>query len=279
MAINSEDKVLKVLTSRLDGINEAQRRSRIAFLLVILASGTVLTALWNTYLSWDRQWADNASAPKSWGQKKLVDEQIKNYSDTSTVNIPVLGIHVGVNDAAVLGSLVLFAFAAYLCTTLLRENHEIGSLLRQQKDAPEDVRQFIFYRIRALIPLGGMGDNDGPMSTLGGSERTAQLPLARKGIQFLLFAPLIVVLLIVASDLYFAFWFISAARHKVGPAWNGLSSQYRWQLAVSDTFALAVGIMTAIYCRFAAAYMRATNDIVEEFGHKLDQPATAEDKE
>ena len=274
MAINSND---KVLTSRLDGISEAQRRSRIAFLLVMLACGTVLTALWNTYLSWDRQWAD-ASAPMPWGQKQLVDEQIKNYSDTSTVNIPVLGIHVGVNDAAVLGSLVLFAFAAFLCATLLRENHEIGSFLRQQKDAPEDVRQFIFYRVRALIPLGGMGDNDAPMSTLGGSEPKAQLPLARKGIQFLLFAPLIVVLLIVASDLYFAFWFVSAARHNVGPAWNSLSSQYRWQLAVSDTFALSIGVMTAIYCRFAAAYMRATNDIVEEFGCKLEKPAAAADR-
>ncbi|MBV8546361.1 MAG: hypothetical protein JO088_16590, partial [Acidobacteria bacterium] len=132
----------EVLASRLDGINEAQRRSRIALLLVLLSSGAILTALWNNYFSWDRQWSDfNATAPNSWGQQYLRSEQIKSWSNTNTVDISLLGIRVSINDAAILGSSVLFAFAAYLCFTLLHENHEIGSLLREQQTAPANVRQ------------------------------------------------------------------------------------------------------------------------------------------
>jgi hypothetical protein len=261
----------EVLTSRLDGINEAQRRSRIAFLLVMLSSGAILIALWNNYFSWDRQWSEiHASAPKSWGQEQLVGEQIKSWSDTNTVDISLLGIRVSINDAAVLGSLVLFAFAAYLCFTLLRENHEIGSLLRQHRTAPDNVRQFIFYRIRALTVLGGKSDTDAPMASLKGGDEMTRLPLARRGLQILLFAPLIVILLIIGSDLYFALWFVSGARN-AGPAWNSLTREFRWQLAGSDVFALTIAILTAIYCRFSAAYMRATNEIVEEFEGTIDK--------
>jgi hypothetical protein len=259
----------EVLTSRLDGINEAQRRSRIAFLLVMLSSGAILIALWNNYFSWDRQWSEKASVPKSWGQEQLVSEQIKSWSSTNTVDISLLGIRVSINDAATLGSLVLFGFAAYQCFTLLRENHEIGSLLRQEKTAPENVRQFIYYRIRALTILGATTDNHAPMSTLARGDRTSHLPLARSGMHVLVFAPLIVILLIIASDVYFAFFFASGERNG-GPAWNSLTTEFQWQLAVSDLFALTIAILTAIYCRFSAAYARATNDIVGEFGDTID---------
>jgi len=266
----------EVLTSRLDGINEAQRRARIALVLVILSSGAIFIALWNNYFSWDRKWADlNTSAPKSWGEEQLVGEQIRSWSNTNTVDISLIGIRVSVNDAAELGSLMLFAFAAYLCTTLLRENHEIGSLLRQQKDAPEHVRQFIFYRIRALIILGGMSDNDAPMATLEGSNQSTRLPFARIGIQILLFAPLIVVLLIIISDLYFALWFRSPGQS--ASTWISLSPLFRRQLAASDAFAVAIAVMIAIYCRFSAAYVRATNDIIEEFGRTPDTSGTVGD--
>jgi hypothetical protein len=266
----------EVLTSRLDGINEAQRRARIALVLVILSSGAILIALWNNYFSWDRKWSDvTESAPKSWGQEQLKAEQIRSWSNTNTVDISLIGIRVSINDAAELGSLVLFAFASYLCTTLLRENHEIGSLLRQQKDAPENVRQFIYYRIRALIILGGMSDNDAPMATLDSSNRRTHLPLARAGIQILLFAPFIVVLLIIISDVYYAFFFVSPGQS--GSTWSSLTPEFQRQLAASDAFAVAIGILIAIYCRFSSAYVRATNDIIEEFGRTLDKSEAATD--
>src|SRR2546423_14685962 len=91
-----------LLTSRLEAINDAQKRSRLAFLLSSLAAGAILLALWNAYFSWDRQWADVQRKPESWGQEQLLNEQIRAWAQTNTVDISLLGVRLSISDAAVL---------------------------------------------------------------------------------------------------------------------------------------------------------------------------------
>ena len=45
------------IKQRLDAVYESVKRTRSALLLCILASGTMFICLWNTYASWDRDFA------------------------------------------------------------------------------------------------------------------------------------------------------------------------------------------------------------------------------
>jgi hypothetical protein len=47
----------EVLKQRLDAVYESVKRTRSALLLCVLASGTMFICLWNTYASWDRDFA------------------------------------------------------------------------------------------------------------------------------------------------------------------------------------------------------------------------------
>src|SRR5438552_813802 len=48
---------LTQLENRLDGIRQATERSRLALFICLLAAGAMLICLWNTYASWDRDFA------------------------------------------------------------------------------------------------------------------------------------------------------------------------------------------------------------------------------
>src|SRR5687767_14470321 len=87
--------------ARLVAIAEIQRRARVALLAGAIASGVICTALWNSYLSWDRRWAYEINTPIHWGQRELMQAQIRSWIETNTVSVSLLGIRVSVSDAAV----------------------------------------------------------------------------------------------------------------------------------------------------------------------------------
>src|SRR5215213_4693852 len=49
--------VLKTIEIRLDGIGEATKRTRLTFIISIIASLAILVTLWNTYFSWTSRFA------------------------------------------------------------------------------------------------------------------------------------------------------------------------------------------------------------------------------
>src|SRR4051812_25618302 len=112
MSETSDDALLK---ARLDGISEAKRRTRLALLLSSLACAAILAAEWNAYLSWDRQWTTRAAEPKHWGQSEVLVEHVKEWVESNTVSVSLIGLRVSVSDAAVLGSIILLVFSYYLC--------------------------------------------------------------------------------------------------------------------------------------------------------------------
>jgi len=262
-----------LLEARLHAIADAQRRARLALLLSSLACGAILAAEWNSYLSWDRQWTEVAKAPAHWAQQQVLAEQVRSWLETNTVSISLIGLRLSVSDAAVLGSVALLVFSYYLTMSLRRENHEVGSLLRDMGslEAPERAKLLILIRSTSVL---SDADGDEPILSLTGTETgsTAKRMLfARVVLGFLTFLPVITVGVVVLSDVYFALVDISPQRQNFGTAWAGLSDHYRWQLRMMDAFALIVGALIFNFCRYASVYRRGTETVLTQF-------ATMEDR-
>jgi hypothetical protein len=107
----------------------------------------MLIASYNAYLSYDYNWVVEAICQKSTTTGKsgipkeqasttaddsriLKEQAYKDWAASRTIMISLLGIRVSVDDAAVLGTAVLFVFSLWLLLVARRENHTIGFLLR-----------------------------------------------------------------------------------------------------------------------------------------------------
>lgn len=264
------------LNSRLDAITEAQNRARIAFFLSTLAAGIILVALWNTYLSWDRQWAYVQNKPNSWGQEQLLIQQINVWLENQLVGIPLLGVRLSSSDAALLGSLVLLVFSFYYCMCMRRENHEIGSLLLDVKDSDIEVRWRVFYRVRSFMVFNTITKNDAPFDSLRNTEPEGKRILfSRTALWALAYLPVLAVLLIFLSDVYYGWFYLSPYDRNVGPRWNSLGTTFRVQLVLTDAFALLLGVAIWVFCNRAMSFHKATGQITEEFFRRL-KPAETE---
>jgi hypothetical protein len=266
-----------ILNARLQGINDAQKRAGVAFLALILASGAIIASLWNIYLSWDRQWAELPTKPATWAQEQLMAEQIRSWMQTNTVDVSLLGIRLSVSDVAVVGSIVLLMLSFYYCMCMRGVNHGVGSLLLALKEDTVEVKQVAFFSIRSSMIFTTGTENDAPYAEL------YRLPPSRKRIPFsgsvlklLSYLPAITVLLIITSDIYFGFFYMSPWRGNQVAAWNTLTPNYRIQLVAMDTFALLVLLMIVSFCKFAAAFDESTRRITEQLGNESGDSKTFE---
>lgn len=266
----SDDALLK---ARLDAIGEAQRRSRLALFLSTVACAAILAAEWNSYLSWDRQWATRANKPTHWAQREVLSEQVKSWLETNTVSVALIGLRVSVSDAAVLGSIILVVFSYYLCMSLRRENEEIGTLLIEMSSAKHGrvERRQLFVRLRATTVFSETTTNDAPITTLKPNRPVKRILFARPVLEILTFLPVVTVVVIVLSDMYFAFVDVSPQRQNMSPAWFELSEQYQWQLILMDAFALIAAMIILNFCRYASRYRRGTESVVNEFAITINE--------
>jgi len=74
---------------RIEGAQEAIKRSRLVFLILVIVSLALLITAWNTYFSWNRSfllevhsWSTDQSLAH--GQQRVIDEWVKSQ----TIDIP-----------------------------------------------------------------------------------------------------------------------------------------------------------------------------------------------
>lgn len=254
-----------VLLSRLDAINEAQKRTRLALVLCTFASAAILAGLWNLYASWDIRWAEGARG-RTWTEEQVQLRQINAWVDANTVGVALLGIKLSTSDAAVLGGIVLLGLAFYQCLCARRENHEVGALLVESAGEPEPLRRLIFRRISAFMVFLASESNDAPYDSLDGKRSTQTIPLFHTGWPLLIYLPAITIGATLLSDLYYAFVYVSPFDQIGHGAWLGLSQSYRWKLVAMDVSGLAMAIITWCYCRQTVIFRRGTERVVQSFG-------------
>lgn len=258
------------IDARLEGIAQAQRRARWAILLGTIASGAILTTLWNSYLSWDRRLAAQfAEGPSGWGRQVLMAEQIRSWIETNTVTVSLLGIRASVSDAAVLGSLALLVCSFYACMALRQENEEVGSLLRDASSAySTHERRSLFRRMHAVIFVSRT-ETAAPFASLDSAPVAGPgIPLSRVVIRVLTYLPAMTIAVIVLSDLYYATGYPSPFLANTTSVWYKLPLAYQRQLILMDTFGVLAGIVTFQYCRLSSRYRDGTRAILEQFDER-----------
>ena len=175
------------IAARLRGAQEAQRQTRFTLGMMTLISMMMLFLSYNAYLSFDSRWITQLAEERRIipdlennvpVEDLLTHQALQDWANARNATIELLGIRVSVDDAPILGTTSLFVFALWLVLVTRRENHTIGSLLRDT-DTPRP---------------------DGDSGVLDGTPSAADLPdLYSNGQRWLIFHT------IAASNLFVTF--------------------------------------------------------------------------
>ena len=136
------------ISARLEGAREAQRQTRFTLGMMAVISMMMLILSYNAYLSFDSKWilsralqrdspivsADRAETVAD----LLTNQAIQDWASSRNATIELLGIRVSVDDVPVLGTISLFVFSLWLLLVTRRENHTVGSLLRDTDTSRDD---------------------------------------------------------------------------------------------------------------------------------------------
>ena len=110
--------------------------------MMAIISMVMLILSYNAYLSFDSDWilarTKEGIAPVDSATTTadiLTHQALQDWASSRTATIELLGINVSVDDAPVLGTSSLFIFSLWLLLVTRRENHTVGSLLRDTDTA------------------------------------------------------------------------------------------------------------------------------------------------
>ncbi len=129
------------IAARLEAAREAQRQTRFVLGMLAVISMMMVILAYNAYLSYDSRWVLNHAREdgkirtiKAGTADSVPDvlalHALQDWAASRTATIDLLGIHVSVDDAPVLGTTSLFLLSLWLLLVTRRENHTVGSLLR-----------------------------------------------------------------------------------------------------------------------------------------------------
>jgi hypothetical protein len=279
MTVSKKDIELRLAAAR-----EGQKRSRFAFLISTVLSLAVIIAGWNAYLSWYRTfalkdaWATNEVTREL--QKQLTAEWVKSR----TINVSLLGIHVGISDVPFLGSIALCIASIWLFFAVRRVNHVVGLLLRYTRTETDATKETIFNDIIAYLVFLHMTPIDMPIRNL---EPKAKQPsslttilqhithLLSQGIAtVLLFLPPLAIFASVTLD-WFSFYLPSPFREPHDRVLKDLLAAGEWTVTVWENIvAVVLGITTLLLSWGTVSFENATKNILLEFQNTIDGGGT-----
>lgn len=201
---------------RIEAVLNAAKRSRWVFAASTVASLAQIGATWNLYLSWIRFiiiYGDD----KFQGEgmvKELQIELLKEWVDSTFVSIPLIGIHLTVADASIVGSFALTILTSWFFFSMRRENHLIGLLLRDVKFEKEDEkRAFVFHGILGTQMFATLTNRDVPFTNIDeDATQFRHLPSNRFVTRVLFFLPVFAIAFTVIFDFFSVFWMPSIFR-------------------------------------------------------------------
>ena len=294
------------IAARLEAAREAQRQTRFVLGVLAVISMMMVILAYNAYLSYDSRWVlmlaredgkirTIKAATADSVPDVLALEALQDWAASRNATIDLLGIHVSVDDAPVLGTTSLFLLSLWLLLVTRRENHTVGTLLRDT-DTPGDDRS-------ASLSGSALADI-GPQQLYSNGQRWLIFHSIFANNLFVTFNrwsridslrdqkavvrddstaikhKLEKVSMSFARD--FFFWFPVAASSLVfvldrlsyfmeDPFAPGLTPPgytAPWFFASALVFAIC-WIPLVICCRGAARYSRATGNVLREYGERL----------
>lgn len=297
-----KDIELETIKLRLEGVRLAISRSRFAFIVSMIASVAIIVTVWNASMSSDSGFArqpywshDRQFTPEMRklrleilsGQLKLPPERVTDSKVTEvtdqvqreilsewiknqTISVGLLGIRIGVEDFAVLGSLGLMITAMMLFYSVRNENITIGNLFKHaHKFKDWDDRYLVYQGIVSHLIFLDLGDLNKPIDDFEQPTDVRKVPLTPFRVKVLLWLPALTILLVVAADMWRLFFAPNPFRPSGLPLWTILDgSELRLRLAY-DAIALLFGIWAAVICRQIVRYATASANLIKKFRSSL----------
>jgi hypothetical protein len=287
---------------RIEAIHDAVKRARSALLLCILASGAMFLCLWNTYASWDRDFAFlddkdyvgvdgklslSDQTKKAWENhvnalpQHLHEHQLHSWVDTQVVSVALLGIKISVSDFAIIGSVALAICSFYLLLCVRRENHEVGYLFREMSE--EDLKTYGPHALAMVssfmvFNLSDEGTLDGVIESLKAKPVERKISLIRKASRLLDFFPAITITATIVCDVGWTFWktnyghelFLSPFRPLAGnTAFHEFSPGEIVYFCFAEAFALTAVIVLWRMSRLVKAYDKGIRELLDEVSEWL----------
>jgi len=198
--------LLEDIKVRIEGIQEAIKRSRLSFLVCNVASTSVILAAWNAYFSWYRSQAFAESFAGNPVTLEAQKELLREWVESRDISISLLGIHLGVSDLAFVGSLGLFVVSAWFFYSTRKENHLIGVLLRDTQQEEPDLRRFVYHGVSSYMVFVTMTRYDTPITSLARTEKESTLVFLRPAIRILHYLPAFVIYFLIVMDCVTILW-------------------------------------------------------------------------
>lgn len=287
-------KLMRVNAS-LDGIKSAQKRTRLTFLVSVVISLAVIITLWNAYFSWDRSFASavrwngakGSFVPKTDTEPKespVTQEAhrliIAEWVKSQVITVPLLGIRVGISDAATLSGISLFIVAIWFSFSMRQENFLIGSLLRETKNDELDLRRFIYSSIKSQLVFTNINKSDQPLVDLHVKDEEKHVFFARKVDSFLFFLPPIGIALAITMDILSVFLVHSLFRYPHAPLFSLLNKSSEWiSLVVIEIIAIILLTLTSVVCFRSLKYEQGTAKTLTKYANLIKDEEKEKKKE
>jgi hypothetical protein len=249
--------------SRIESAKESITRVRLAFLVNLLASFTLMLGVWNGYFSWYRFFVLYDKCPNCSATSPLKiaqDQIIKSWVDSLIVTISPLGIRFGISDASFVGPIGLLILVVLFLYCARRENHAVGYLLIDTKNQPIGLKEAIFFAISSHMVFLPIGNSDRAIAGVEPIEENLEHrgSFYRSGFNILVFFPAIAVLTILAVDISSVFLLSAPFRLQHPVLWYGLTRHEKMQFMFMEVIPLSVGLIVLWTCNRVRNYSSAT---------------------
>jgi hypothetical protein len=221
---------LSLVNLKLKGVKASAQRARVAFFITILAACAVGISLYNDHLAWSRRLLDphrgftspQTSPLNSAGQNSKEEEElmaalsrekrveiIRNWEDSTNIQLDLLGIKLGSGDLTFFGSIAMLVVSIYSCLCFRRGREDVQSVLgeitKQDATQPdEQLRNYVLAGIRQSLVLTVVEEKEEAMSQESDPRTPRLLRLVRQVLSFLTYAPTIAIAAILLGDIAFA---------------------------------------------------------------------------
>jgi hypothetical protein len=259
---------------RIAAAGDAQRRSRYAFIVVTIVAAAIAIAEFNSTWSWYIQFSSQNDFPPQATRMEAEKALVQQWIRSNRMTVSLLGVDIGMSDAALLGSISLSIMSLWFFFCIRRENHLIGKVLIDAKNEPDAIKKMIFYGITGYLVFTTMSNDDDPISNLDQLPTDSRRFFLRRSVKVLIFLPVITIGFIIFSDLM-SLWMPSPIR---APAPNKslmeMINEPRWliQLAAMEAAALVFGTATYSLCANIMKFEQATAKILRQFEDRYFPP-------
>jgi len=264
---------------RVEGAQESIKRSRWVFLALTIVSLSFLITAWNAYGSWTREipltihsWTDDTVVAHL--QQHLTEEWVKSQM----IDVPVLGIHIGISDAAPLGGFGILILSIWFYFSTRRENRTIAELLIDTLHEPDETRSRIFHSIASYLVFLTIAKTDDPITSLRATvRRGSAFATLRAVVKMLFFLAPFTIFVIVLCDTASIFWLGAPYRAHHQPLIKGDIPTTFWiEWGSIEVIALILAAFAALLCLRALQFTAATGNVLNEYSRLIRGAAAQE---